>query len=651
MSIRILVFILIVISPACNLLGKQLDSSITDTLRMNPIQVVQSNHAAILGLRSRELSPIPSAQLGVQVADQLGDIPGVSVSSMGPGMTRPVLRGYSGSRVAVLVDGLRMDNQQWQDEHGLTIGPFSNDKLSVYLGPSAILAGGDAMGGLVQIETVMPQKLGVQQQSYLRCFSNNLGVQAGYEREIVKSNRSNWFGIVLNQFGDYHDANGTDVLNTRNDGFQVKWGCFRTNNKSQKWINYRSSFTRTGISRALDSLEKLELLNGEPRDFEAPHHAVLMHALSIKSRTACSKGYYELQYGIQSNTRLEVEEGEVDGLAMQLSTAQQRFFRFMELGSKWRFSIVELMSLQNNNNMGQILVIPNYLSLDGGLHGVLQRSFGNMEGSFNLGGITKTYQTKNQDISGSIRPIWGLSTLFHHNKFNSTRFAISKGSRNPNFHELFANGMSEDAFRFDHGNSGLKPENIVNFEMGNEWNFKRVEGYLNLFYSKCSGYIALLPTGQFQFGAPEFRYVAHDAISKGMEGSINFYNVSRSIQIQFNASYVSIVSNGTNLAFVPPMKLGNKIRIQIPNQNRGTQIYIFGGTTYSRVLFPDEYSRKNDSYMLAAVGINCEFRKCILQLNSTNVLNRYYIDPMSLLKLVPYAAPGRSINASVKCVF
>ena len=101
-----------------------IDTLKSDTVRLDPVILGQVHGIDFNWLRKREIPQFGSAELGVQIADQVAEIPGVSVSNMGPGLTRPVLRGFSGSRVAIMVDGLRLDNQQWQDEHGLALGPF-----------------------------------------------------------------------------------------------------------------------------------------------------------------------------------------------------------------------------------------------------------------------------------------------------------------------------------------------------------------------------------------------------------------------------------------------------------------------------------------------------------------------------------------------
>jgi iron complex outermembrane receptor protein len=46
-------------------------------------------------------------------------IPGVSQVSTGTSIGKPVIRGLSGNRVLVYSQGVRMENQQFGDEHGL----------------------------------------------------------------------------------------------------------------------------------------------------------------------------------------------------------------------------------------------------------------------------------------------------------------------------------------------------------------------------------------------------------------------------------------------------------------------------------------------------------------------------------------------------
>jgi iron complex outermembrane receptor protein len=60
-----------------------------------------------------------------QVGEVLAKLPGVSATSFSPGASRPVLRGFSGDRVRVLVDGIgSIDASNTSADHAVTIDPL-----------------------------------------------------------------------------------------------------------------------------------------------------------------------------------------------------------------------------------------------------------------------------------------------------------------------------------------------------------------------------------------------------------------------------------------------------------------------------------------------------------------------------------------------
>jgi outer membrane cobalamin receptor len=86
-------------------------------------------------------------------ADALLAAPGVDVSRTGPWASRVSLRGLSGERVLVLVDGVRLQSGRG---HGAQTSLVSVDRLeSVELSPGSGGAefGSDALGGVVELNT------------------------------------------------------------------------------------------------------------------------------------------------------------------------------------------------------------------------------------------------------------------------------------------------------------------------------------------------------------------------------------------------------------------------------------------------------------------------------------------------------------------
>jgi iron complex outermembrane recepter protein len=87
-----------------------------------------------------------------QIGDALTALPSVSATSFSPGASRPVLRGFQGSRVAVLTDGIgNIDASNTSADHAVTIESLTADRIEILRGPAVLLYGGQAVGGAVNI--------------------------------------------------------------------------------------------------------------------------------------------------------------------------------------------------------------------------------------------------------------------------------------------------------------------------------------------------------------------------------------------------------------------------------------------------------------------------------------------------------------------
>src|SRR5688572_6305333 len=87
-----------------------------------------------------------------QIGEVLTGVPGVSATSFSPGASRPVLRGFQGDRVRVLVDGIgSIDASNVSADHAVTIDPLTADRIEVLRGPAVLLYGSSAIGGAVNV--------------------------------------------------------------------------------------------------------------------------------------------------------------------------------------------------------------------------------------------------------------------------------------------------------------------------------------------------------------------------------------------------------------------------------------------------------------------------------------------------------------------
>jgi len=100
-------------------------------------------------------------ELRSTIGETLARQPGVSATSFGPNASRPVLRGLQGERVRVLTDGIgSFDVSNTSVDHAVAINPLTADRIEVLRGPSALLFGSSAIGGVVNvIDSRIPRRV------------------------------------------------------------------------------------------------------------------------------------------------------------------------------------------------------------------------------------------------------------------------------------------------------------------------------------------------------------------------------------------------------------------------------------------------------------------------------------------------------------
>ncbi|MFP7722681.1 TonB-dependent receptor [Lysobacter sp. A3-1-A15] len=105
---------------------------------------------------TRPVDVLAGEQLDAAKANTLGEtvnkLPGVQSSYFGPGVGRPIIRGFDGARVQVLSDGLGSgDVSTVSVDHAVSIEPFLANQIEVLKGPATLLYGSGAIGGAVNV--------------------------------------------------------------------------------------------------------------------------------------------------------------------------------------------------------------------------------------------------------------------------------------------------------------------------------------------------------------------------------------------------------------------------------------------------------------------------------------------------------------------
>ena len=103
--------------------------------------------------------------------------PGFEAVKTGPNVSKPFINGMGYNRVLTLYDGMRVETQQWGDEHGVPLDDYVVGKAEIIEGPSSLMYGSDAIAGVLSLFPKTPQDTdGVLHGRYLSEYQTNNGL-------------------------------------------------------------------------------------------------------------------------------------------------------------------------------------------------------------------------------------------------------------------------------------------------------------------------------------------------------------------------------------------------------------------------------------------------------------------------------------------
>lgn len=157
--------------------------------------------AVVTAREIKQLSPQTSADL-------LAAVPGIKVQKSQFGGGSPVLRGMESNRVLLVVDGVRMNNAIYRKGHlqnSITVSPNQLDRTEIVFGPSSVVYGSDALGGVIHYYTRTPklsEKTAVSTEFFNRFSSINNEITTSASVEISAQKWGSFTSLSYSDFGD-----------------------------------------------------------------------------------------------------------------------------------------------------------------------------------------------------------------------------------------------------------------------------------------------------------------------------------------------------------------------------------------------------------------------------------------------------------------
>ncbi|MGQ0552275.1 MAG: TonB-dependent receptor [Planctomycetota bacterium] len=143
--------------------------------------------------------------------------PSTMIQKTGPGQSSPFLRGFTGFRTLLLVDGVRINNSVFREgpnQYWSTVDNFSIDTLELSLGPGSVLWGSDAIGGTVNALTGAAEAHDTWQARYFTRWAS--AERSLFQRvEVEGGERDSYalrLGLTHKRFGDLKAGQGSGEL-------------------------------------------------------------------------------------------------------------------------------------------------------------------------------------------------------------------------------------------------------------------------------------------------------------------------------------------------------------------------------------------------------------------------------------------------------
>ena len=593
----------------------------------------------------------------------LATIPGVSQVSTGTSIGKPVIRGLSGNRVLVYSQGVRLENQQFGEEHGLGLNDAGVESVEVIKGPASLLYGSDALGGVLYFN---PEKFAnakeLKADFSQRLFSNTFGSNTSLG---IKTSTENWKFLArgsFNSHADYQIADGVRVTNTRYNETDLKAGIGYSNSSFSSVLRYNFNKLDLGIPENVIGEQTTS------HSTEFPRQAVDNHILSLHNNFYFKNSKLEVDLGYIFNDRSEFEDSNVAILHMKLRTLNYDLKYYLPKLGKIE-TIVGLQGMhQTNTNFGEELLIPDAVTYDFGVFGTANYEFGK-----NV--LQAGLRFDNRKVSSETHGIIGQEGYFESvdksfDSFNASlgykthlaenftlRLNIASGFRAPNLAELTSNGVHEGSNRYEIGNANLKNEQNLQTDLNLEYTSSHFELFANGFYNHINNYIFISPNGNVIDGNNVYDYVQANAKLYGGEAGIHFH--PHPIDwLHFTSSFETVIGENddkSNLPLIPANKWNNAFKGEFELKNWWKEGF---ATLNIESTFAQnnnsEFETRTKGYTLVNLGLG---GKIIINkttfnfnLNANNVFDKTYVSHLSRLKIDGIPNIGRNIILGINFI-
>ncbi|WP_434030246.1 TonB-dependent receptor [[Pseudomonas] boreopolis] len=515
-------------------------------------------------LAGEKLDEARAASLGETVSG----LPGVQSSNFGPGVGRPIVRGLDGPRVAVLNDGLSsQDVSTVSQDHSPAVEPFLADQIEVLKGPSTLLFGSGAIGGVVNVVDGRIAETPVDGFNGRAEVRFDGGDKDG-NTDMFRIDAGNGSGLSIHADGVYRNQNDYDTPEGKqaNSFIDTKSGSIGAS-LAGDW-----GFVGVSASRFRDNYGN----PGEPGDLAAGERGVWLHLQ--QDRYELKGGLNDpwgegsgLRYSFGHTDYAHTEfEGDEVGTVFSKRANEGRIEASFAAASGWKTAVGVQGSDSTFQAVGEESFVPKTNNTSIGVFGVARNSWGPLQADLGARIDRVKYDTDN-GISRDFKPgSLSLSGGFRFNNNWRLTLNLDHAERAPAEEELFADGPHIATLAYEIGNADLKKEAANQAELGLSYQNDWVDAKVSAYYNRYNDFIYLADTGDTWFWdeegeeLPIRQWTQADAVFHGFEGEATFHlanNDSGAWDLHvFGDTVRARLKDGGNLPRIAPSRVGAQLR-------------------------------------------------------------------------------------------
>ena len=548
------------------------------------------------------------------LGETLSSEPGITSSHFGAGASRPIIRGMDGPRVRVISDGAELhDASTISPDHAVVSEPMLATQIEVLRGPSALVYGNGAVGGVVnvldgKVPTAIPQK-GYEGSAELRA---NTGAREGAGALSLTGGAGNLavhVEGVARDAGDYRVGKGWAPEGEATRKVPGSFNRTDTGSVGLSWVGERgylgAAYTRQtakyglpGHNHSFDGCHThgdhlhCEAHAGEDdghdHDHEGHDHGDVP-VVDLRSERFDVRGELRnpfagfsalrLRAGVTDYVHDEVEDG-----AISTTFKNKAYDTRVELQHEPIAGFKGVVGLQTSQRKfsaeGEEAYVQPTVTRKVGLFVLEEYRLGNwrFEGALRHDRQTAEAQTtgierSHNGTSASLGAVWRFTPGYQ------VGTSFTRASRAPSAEELYARGLHMATSTYERGNADLRSEISQNIDVS----LKKTSGDttfgVSVFHNKIHNYIygrTLDALDALQL----LQYSQADATFTGIEGQVR-QSLTRNLGITlFGDTVRAKLDGGGNLPRIPAARAGLRLDanwqawegqvewVQVARQNR-----------------------------------------------------------------------------------